>query len=76
MPKIGGRMDPITIGAVLLAVITGTSEALSSQLWAGVVSLVGRPLRRRAAAGRDAAVARGRPSWPPCGRLRMISRGR
>jgi hypothetical protein len=50
-------MDPVTIGAVLLAVITGTSEALGGQLWAGVVSLVRRPLRRKAAAGRDAVVS-------------------
>jgi hypothetical protein len=41
-------MDPITIGAVLLAVITGTSEALSGQLWTGLVSLVRRPLHRKA----------------------------
>jgi hypothetical protein len=52
-------VDPITISAVLLAVITGTSEALGSQLWAGVVSLVRRPLRRRAVADRDAAIASG-----------------
>jgi hypothetical protein len=56
---IGGRMDPVTIGAVLLAVITGTSEALGGQLWAGVVSLVRRPLRHRAAAGNEAAVVSG-----------------
>jgi hypothetical protein len=52
-------MDAITIGAVLLAVITGTSEALGGQLWAGLVSLVRRPLRRKAAAGSDAAVVSG-----------------
>jgi tetratricopeptide (TPR) repeat protein len=40
-------MDPITMGAVLLAVATGVSEALGGQLWAGVVSLVRRPLRGR-----------------------------
>jgi hypothetical protein len=39
-------MDPVTVGAVLLAVATGVSEALGGQLWAGVVSLVRRPLRR------------------------------
>ena len=50
-------MDPVTIGAVLLAIITGTSEALGGQLWASVVSLVRRPLRRKAAAGADVAVA-------------------
>jgi len=50
-------MDPITMGAVLLAVITGTSEALGGQLWAGVVSLVRRPFRRKGIAGTDTAVA-------------------
>jgi lipopolysaccharide/colanic/teichoic acid biosynthesis glycosyltransferase len=50
-------MDPFTLGAVLLAVITGTSEALGGQLWAEVESLVRRPPRRKAAAGTDAAVA-------------------
>ena len=38
-------MDPVTVGAVLLAVATGVSEALGGQLWAGVVSLVRRPRR-------------------------------
>jgi hypothetical protein len=37
-------MDPVAVGAVLLAVVTGVSEALGGQLWAGVVSLVRRPL--------------------------------
>ena len=37
-------MDPITVGAVLLAVATGVSEALGGRLWAGVISLVRRPL--------------------------------
>ena len=40
-------MDPITVGAVLVAVVTGVSEALGGQLWSGVVSLVRRPLRGR-----------------------------
>ena len=31
-------MDPVAVGAVLLAVATGVSEALGGQLWAGVVS--------------------------------------
>lgn len=38
-------MDPVTVGAVLLAVATGVSEALGGELWAGVVALVRRPLR-------------------------------
>jgi len=40
-------VDPITLSAVLLAVVTGMSEALGDQLRAGVVSLVRRPLRRK-----------------------------
>lgn len=48
-------MDPVTLGAVLLAVATGASEALGGQLLAGVVSLVRRPLRRKATVDRDAA---------------------
>ncbi len=52
-------MDPVTIGAVLLAVITGTSEALGGQLWAGVVSLVRRPLRCGGSVGSEVSVASG-----------------
>lgn len=44
-------MDPITVGAVLLAITTGVSEVLGGQLWAGVVSLVRRPLRGRGDSG-------------------------
>jgi hypothetical protein len=47
-------VDPVTLGAVLLAVVTGVSEAFSGQLWAGVVSLVRRPGRRKKAPGDDA----------------------
>jgi hypothetical protein len=47
-------MDPVTLGAVLLAVVTGVSETFSGQLWAGVVSLVRRPGRRKKAPGDDA----------------------
>ena len=53
-------MDPVTVGAVLLAVATGVSEALGGQLWAGVVSLVRRPLRgRKEPAGEVAAAQSG-----------------
>ena len=44
-------MDPVTVGAVLLAVLTGVSEAAGGQLWAGVVALVRRPLRSKPAVG-------------------------
>jgi hypothetical protein len=40
-------MDPVTLGAVLLAVVTGASEALGGRLWAGVAALVRRPLQRK-----------------------------
>jgi len=46
-------MDPVTIGAVLLAVVTGASETLSGQLWAAVVSLVRRPPHRKMSANSD-----------------------
>ena len=51
-------MDPITVGAVLLAVATGVSEALGGQLWAGVVSLVRRPFRGKEASGADPAAVK------------------
>jgi hypothetical protein len=59
-------MDPVTIGAVLLAVITGASEALGGQLWAGMVSLVRRPLRRQARMDTDTAA-------PPSGEAELVA---
>ena len=50
-------MDPVTIGAVLLAVVGGAGSQLGMQLWEGVVSLVRGPFRRKAAASGDAAAA-------------------
>jgi hypothetical protein len=47
-------MDPVTIGAVLLAIVSGAGTQLGTQLWGGVVSLVRRPFRHRAS-GSDAA---------------------
>jgi hypothetical protein len=44
-------MDTVTIGAVLLAVVGGGGEALGSQLWEGLQSLVRR--RRRPDSGSD-----------------------
>lgn len=38
-------MDPVTVGAVLLTVVTGATEALGGQLWAAVTALVRRPAR-------------------------------
>ena len=42
-------MDPLTIGAVLVAIAGGAGEALGSQLWTGLSALVRRPFRRVAA---------------------------
>src|SRR5579859_6501510 len=41
-------MDPVTLSAVLVAVVTGASEALSGELFSGLVSLIRRPWRREA----------------------------
>jgi hypothetical protein len=49
-------MDPITIGAVLLAIVSGAGTQLGTQLWEGAVSLVRRPIRHKAV-GDGAAVA-------------------
>ena len=46
-------MDPVTIGAVLLAIASGAGEGLGKQLWDGVVALVRRPFRRKAATQRS-----------------------
>ena len=43
-------MDPVTIGAVLAAIISGAG----GQLWEGMVSLIRRPFHRRGAASSDA----------------------
>ena len=43
-------MEPVTIGAVLLAIVSGAGGQLGTQLWEGVVSLVRRPFHRKAAA--------------------------
>jgi hypothetical protein len=50
-------MDPVTIGAVLLAIVSGAGEGLGKQLWEGVVSLVRRPFRRKETASGDAGSA-------------------
>lgn len=50
-------MDPVTIGAVLLAIVSGASSQLGTQLWEGVVSLVRRPLHRKATMGSESGSA-------------------
>jgi hypothetical protein len=54
-------MDPVTVGAVLLAIISGAGEAVGSRLWDEVVSLVRRPFRKTGGDGPAATVA------PPSG---------
>ena len=49
-------MDPVTIGAVLLAIVSGAGTQLGTQLWEGVVSLVRRPFRHKALGSDSAAV--------------------
>jgi hypothetical protein len=41
-------MDPVTLSAVLLAAVTGASEALGGQLLSGLASLIRRPWHRKA----------------------------
>jgi len=55
-------MDPVTIGAVMLAVVSGAGSQLGTQLWEGVVSLVRRPLHRKTATSGNAALAAMVPS--------------
>lgn len=45
-------MDPMMIGAVLLAIVSGASEGLSAQLLEGAVSLIRRPFREKGAPDR------------------------
>jgi hypothetical protein len=55
-------VNPVTIGAVLLAIASGAGSELGTQLWDGVVSLVCRPFHRQGAASSDAAAAAVMPS--------------
>lgn len=41
-------MDPVTIGAVLLAILSGAGGKVGEQLWAGVSALVRRPFHHAA----------------------------
>ncbi len=50
-------MDPVTIGAVLLAIISGAGGQLGAQLWEGVVSLIRRPFHHEAATSGDPAAS-------------------
>lgn len=44
-------MDPGTIGAVLLAIVSGAAGEAGSRLWDGLTALVRRPFRHRASEG-------------------------
>ena len=48
-------MDPVTIGAVLLAIASGAGEGLGGKLWEGVVALLRRPFHGKDATGDDVA---------------------
>jgi hypothetical protein len=52
-------MDPVTLATVLVAVVTGASEALSSQLLARLMSLVKRPWHRSATQVQPSALPQG-----------------
>jgi hypothetical protein len=39
-------MDPVTLGAILLAIATGAGGGLGGELWEGVRDLARRPFRR------------------------------
>jgi len=52
-------MDPITLSAVLVAVVTGASEALSGELFSGLVALIRRPWHRKKAEPEQAALPSG-----------------
>jgi hypothetical protein len=39
-------VDPVTMGAVLVAAVSGAGGALGAQAWQGVCALVRRPFRR------------------------------
>ena len=56
----GWQMDPLTLAAVLIAVVTGASEAISGQLLTGLASLVRRPWHRKAPTADPAALPPGR----------------
>jgi hypothetical protein len=49
-------MDPLTIGAVLAAIVGGAGGALGTQLWTAVSALVRRPFHRAHASGEATAV--------------------
>lgn len=58
----GLEMDPLTVGAVLLAIVSGAGGELGSKLWTGVSALVRRPFHPRHPAEDAAALM---PSGEP-----------
>ena len=49
-------MDPVMLGAVLAVIAGGSSRRVSSHLWAGLSTLVRRPLDRAQATGEAVAL--------------------
>lgn len=47
-------MDPVMMGAVLLAVVSGAGEGLGAELWKALLSLVRHPFHRKSPAGAGA----------------------
>jgi hypothetical protein len=64
-------MDPVTIGAVLLAIVSGVGGKLGEQLWEGVVSLVRHSFRRRTAGGAESAAST--VTVPPSGEAELAA---
>jgi len=48
-------VDPVTLSAVLLAIVSGVAGEAGGRLWAGISALVRRPFRRGAGTGGRAA---------------------
>lgn len=54
--EAGQCMDPVMLGAVLAVIAGGAGGGVGSQLWAGLSTLVRRPLDRVQATGEAAAL--------------------
>ena len=69
-------MDPVTIGAVLAAIVGGAGGALGGQVWAGVTALVRRPFSRAHLLGTLWLSCRAaRRNWRRWSRPRLMSGG-
>jgi hypothetical protein len=52
-------MDPVTVGTVLLAIVSGAAGKAGERLWNGVAALVRRPFARRGISEDEAGPAGG-----------------